>query len=157
MMKTIRLILFFAGLLFFFCASRAQNVTYAYDAAGNRISRTIVVQTSSLRAAETEEEVEDVEEEENVEESTVYSEVLADLLIKIYPNPTRGLLHIEIENLPPGVNAEVALYHLSGKLITLREDVSHSTEIDITGQEAGIYLLKIVAGEEQTEWKIIKQ
>jgi hypothetical protein len=152
MMKTVKLILFFAGLLFFFCASKAQNVTYGYDAAGNRISRTIVMQTSSLRAAASEEE-----EEEEAEEPTAYSEILSEVQIKIYPNPTKGLLHIEIQNLPPDVTAQIALYQLSGKLVTLNRGVTYSTEIDITGQPAGTYILKIVAGEEQTEWKIIKQ
>ncbi|MDR1881935.1 MAG: T9SS type A sorting domain-containing protein, partial [Prevotella sp.] len=130
----------------FFCDANAQDkVSYGYDAAGNRISRTIVI-APSLRASEAEEE-----------EATVYSEVVAELLIKVYPNPTQGLLHIEIENLPPDVTASIALYQLSGKLVTLKQDVTYSTEIDITGQAPGIYVLRIVAGEAQTEWKIIKK
>jgi YD repeat-containing protein len=155
MMKTIKLILLFAGLLLFFRASNAQNVTYGYDAAGNRISRTIVMQTSSFRSATIEEEEEEEEKEE--EEATAYSEILSEVQIKIYPNPTKGLLHVEIQNLPPDVTARIALYQLSGKLLILKEDVTYSTEIDITGQPTGTYLLKIVAGKEQTEWKIIKQ
>jgi hypothetical protein len=144
-MKTIKIILLFAGLSFFYTFLNAQStVSYAYDHAGNRIGRTIVLPTQEMRASAE-------------EEPTVYSEVLSDILIKIYPNPTQGLLYIRIENLPPDVKAQVALYHLSGKMITVREDVSHSIEIDFTGQEAGIYLLKIVAGENQTEWKIIKK
>jgi YD repeat-containing protein len=144
-MKTIRLILLFAGLLLISCDSNAQSVAYGYDAAGNRISRTIVMQSSSLRSA--------VEEEE----PAARSEVLSGMEIKIYPNPTQGLLHIEIENLPPDVTARIALYQLSGKLVTLKQGVTQSTEIDITGQPPGTYLLQIVAGEEQTEWKIIKK
>jgi uncharacterized protein YcfL len=146
MMKTIQLILFFTALLLVSCDANAQNkVSYGYDDAGNRISRIIVMEEPVLSAAETE------------GEATVYSEVLAKLQIKIYPNPTQGLLRIEIDNLPPNVSARIALYQLSGKLVTLQQNVTHSTEMNITGQPAGIYLLKIIAGEEQTEWKIIKK
>jgi hypothetical protein len=147
MMKTNLFILFFSGLLVFFCDANAQDkVSYGYDAAGNRTSRSIVI-APSLRDAS----------EETEEEATVYSEVVAELLIKIYPNPTKGRLLIEIENLPADVSASIALYQLSGKLITIRQGVTSSTEIDITGQAPGVYLLRIVAGEAQTEWKIIKQ
>jgi hypothetical protein len=146
-MKTIKLILLFVSAFLLHAFSNAQSkVSYGYDLAGNRISRTIVVQ-SLLRSGT----------EEPQEEPATYSEVLSELMIRIYPNPTQGLLHIEIENLPTEVKAQVALYHLSGTLVTVKEDVSRNTEIDITQQEAGIYLLKILAGEQQTEWKIIKK
>jgi hypothetical protein len=144
-MKTISLFLFFAGIMGLCKIALAQDkVSYSYDAAGNRISRIIVM--GELRA----------DEPEVQEEETAYSEMLSELLIKIYPNPTRGLIRIEIQNLPVGETANITLYELSGKLITMKQ-TSESTEIDITGQPAGIYLMKIIAGEKQTEWKIIKK
>jgi hypothetical protein len=147
-MKTIKMILFFVSPFLFHITTFAQEkVTFGYDAAGNRISRTLVVPDPRLLASEKEEE----------EETTVYSEVLSELLIKLYPNPTRGLIYIEIQNLPLDVTAYIALYRLSGELIVSRQSVSYSTEIDITGQAPGVYILKIIAGKEQTEWKIIKQ
>lgn len=63
-----------------FCSSFGQNVSYAYDEAGNRVKREIVLQT---RAAE-----------ESTNES--YSEMLNDRDIRIYPNPTEGQLTVEI-------------------------------------------------------------
>jgi hypothetical protein len=144
MMKAVKFTLLFAGLLSIFCVSIAQDkITYGYDTAGNRTSRTIDIPVQFRAAGEK-------------EEATVYSEVLAELQIKIYPNPTTGWIRIEIENLPANETADIALYHLSGKLITAKRTASF-TEMDITGQPAGTYLLKIVAGEEQTEWKIIKK
>jgi hypothetical protein len=146
-MKAISFTLFFTGLLLLFCASNLLGqVTYGYDAAGNRISRSIVMQNSSLRTAVAGEEE---------EESTVYSEILSEIQVKIYPNPTTGLIRIEIQNLSAEETADIALYQLSGKLITSKR-TSGSTELDITGQPVGTYLLKIVAGKAQTEWKIIK-
>jgi hypothetical protein len=144
-MKTMKIILLFVGAFWFHAFSNAQNkVSFGYDAAGNRINRTIVVQ-AQLRSAE-----------EDEEEPTVYSETLSELLIKIYPNPTTGLIRIEIQNLPAGETADITLYQLSGKLIASKR-ASGSTEIDITGQPTGTYVMKIVAGKEQTEWKIIKK
>jgi hypothetical protein len=95
--------------------------------------------------------------QEQAEETTAYSDVLSELRIHIYPNPTDGLIRIDVETLPAGETAHISLYRLSGETVTVKPGVTTSTEIDITGQPAGIYLLKIIAGKEQTEWKIIKQ
>jgi hypothetical protein len=145
-MDRLKMILLFIGAFLLQNTSKAQNkVSFVYDTAGNRISRSIVVSAPPLKSAAEEEE-----------EPTVYSEVLSELLIKIYPNPTQGLLHIEIANLPADVVAHIALYQLSGNQIVSKQ-TSGSTEIDLTGQSAGTYLMRIIAGKEQTEWKIIKK
>jgi len=122
-----------------------NKVTFGYDNAGNRISRTI----SLLKSAPT--------SESEDEPPVIYSEMLSDIEIKIYPNPTHGLLKVEICNLPEKQTAEVSLYDLSGRLITHRKTVDVSTEIDLSGQSDGIYVMKITAGEYQTEWRIIKK
>ena len=130
------------------CAAlHAQNtVSYGYDAAGNRISRVIYV--PGLKSAS-------VEEEE--QPASVYSEMLADIELKIYPNPTDGLLNVEIHNLPDGKTADIRVYNLSGQMLVSRGKVAGFTDIDLSGQPQGTYLMKITAGEYQTEWKIIKK
>jgi hypothetical protein len=119
-----------------------ERVTYTYDAAGNRTSRTV---DSNLRSAEQE------------EQTPVFPETPGDLRISVYPNPTEGRIRIDIQNLPKGETADLRLYSLSGALLMSRQDVVSSTEMDITGQAAGTYLLKLVAGKQQAEWKIIKK
>jgi hypothetical protein len=135
--------------LFTYCAVAGINaqssVSYGYDAAGNRISRTIVF--SQLRNAVL----------ETQEETPVYSEVLKELEIRIYPNPTDGLLKVEILNMEEKQSATVSLYSLSGKLILSRDRISGSTELDISSHATGTYILRIFAGESRTEWKIIKK
>ncbi len=125
--------------------SKTQSVSFGYDAAGNRINRVIVL--NQLRSAQEEEPVEEI----------FYSEVLKDLEIRIYPNPTEGLLKVDILNLPEQQTADIFLYNLSGKLLITKKGVSGSTDIDLTGYPAGTYLMKIIAGEQHTEWKIIKK
>ena len=126
----------------------SQNkVSYGYDAAGNRISRTIVI-AAPLKSAP----APAVEEQ-----PTVYSETLSGVELKIYPNPTDGLLKVEIHNLPENQTAGIWLYNMSGKLVTSFKGVTGFATVDISGQPQGTYLMKIVAGEYQTEWKIIKK
>jgi YD repeat-containing protein len=123
-----------------------QRVSFNYDYAGNRTSRIIIMSSKSKQQQDTQEK-----------QPAGFSEVLAGILINIYPNPTEGLIKVDIQNLPEGETANLNLYTLSGNLIVSKQKVTSSTEINITGQAAGIYILKIVAGKEQTEWKIIKK
>ena len=125
----------------------SQNtVSYGYDAAGNRISR--VIEMNFLKSAPAPQEEQPV---------AVYSEMLSDIELKIYPNPTDGLLKVEIRNLPEDQTADIQIYNLSGKQISTHRGISDYTTIDISAQPQGIYLMKIVAGEYRTEWKIIKK
>ena len=126
-----------------------NKVTYGYDAAGNRVSRTIVM-AAPLKSAPAPAPVEE-------EQPAVYSEVLSDIELKIYPNPTDGLLKVEIHNLPEDQTANIRLYSMSGKLVTSFKGVTDFVTVDISGQPTGTYLMKIVAGEYHTEWKIIKK
>ena len=131
----------------FFCPmSHAQDtIAYRYDAAGNRISRTVVLSSISAPAP--------LEEKQ----PAVYTEVFADILLKIYPNPTDGLLKVEISNLPENETAQIWLYAMSGQLITSLNNISTAVDINISGQPAGVYVMRIVAGKFRTEWKIIKK
>jgi len=122
-----------------------DTVSYGYDAAGNRISRTIVIQLRSATAPEEE------------EQPVVYSEMLSDIEVRIYPNPTDGLLKVEIRNLPEDQTADILLYNLSGNLISSQRGITDFTDINISSQPSGTYLMKILAGKSQTEWKIIKR
>ena len=122
-----------------------DKVTYRYDAAGNRISRTIVLAPRSAPVPA-----------EN-EQTVVYTEMLTDIKLKIYPNPTDGIVKVEIQNLPEGRTAEIWLYAMTGKLINTYKNVSNTVSINISNQPAGIYVMKITAGEYRTEWKIIKK
>jgi hypothetical protein len=124
----------------------SQNkVSYGYDSAGNRVSRTIDYPQKSSAAPSEE------------QPAAVYSEALSDIELKIYPNPTDGLLKVEIHNLPENTKAQIWLYSISGALIRTYKGVSDYVNIDISKQPSGIYLMKITAGNYQTEWKIIKK
>jgi len=67
--------------------------------------------------------------------------------VLIYPNPTSGLLTIEMENTVGGATG-IEIYDITGKAITRKKcntGKTHFTEqIDVSGYNEGIYLVKIV-------------
>ena len=139
--------LVFIGLTFIIQTNFSQNkVTYAYDAAGNRTNRTIVMQSKSM--------AQPAEQRENI---PGLSEIVAGISVNIYPNPTEGKIRVDIKNLPDGETANLNLYNVSGHLIVSKKNVASSTEINIHGHHKGVYILKVIAGKQQKEWKIIKK
>jgi hypothetical protein len=76
-------------LLFFPLLSMAQSkIVYAYDAAGNCIRRKIIMQTPK---AKTRSQSFDTE-------GHIFSDMLNEHDIKIYPNPTYGFLKVCIQD-----------------------------------------------------------
>jgi len=160
-MKTFFII---AGLLITSLPLFAQNSTVklAYDAAGNRISRTI---NMTNKAPATPEELSETTEmaeasyaaeaEELFQTPTFLEEVLAETVVRIYPNPTQGLIKLEILNAPAGEKITLHLFDMSGRKLLSKEGAAY-TEIDITSQPEGVYIMLITIGKEQSEWKIIK-
>ena len=145
-MKQRKIILLTLIWICFYPMLQAQDtITYRYDAAGNRISRTIILSTISALAT--------IEENKPV----VYSEAFDDILLKIYPNPTDGLVKVEISNMPEGQTAQIWLHAMSGQLITTINDVHDAVTINISDQPAGFYVMRVVSGKFRTQWKIIKK
>lgn len=124
-----------------FCSSSGQNVSYAYDAAGNRVKREIVLQT---RAAE----------DKSTNES--YSEMLEDRGIRIYPNPTEGQLTVEIT----GDGAcRFDIYNISGQQVLTTNSGPGRVALDISSQPKGLYILRVTTenGGDSSTWKIVKK
>jgi len=130
--------------------AQAQNpATYGYDASGNRINRVITLVSHSPAQPQSEEEP---------AEQKVFSETLNDFSVRIYPNPTKGAFTVEIPPMPKGKTASLRLFSASGKLIHHKNGFHGGIErFNIGHHPSGLYLLKIVAGDSSTEWKIIKQ
>jgi Leucine-rich repeat (LRR) protein len=58
----------------------------------------------------------------------------------IYPNPSDGIISIEIENIN---NATIEIYNVSGRLAYSRELNSKIEKIDISGLSEGMYFVKV--------------
>lgn len=71
--------------------------------------------------------------------------------IKIYPNPTTGIINLNIQSLPE----KIEVHNISGQMV---RSFRNNNRIDISDLPAGIYLLKITSKNEgQIMVKIIKK
>ena len=131
-----------------------QNyIHFAYDTAGNRVSRTINLGSTKSSASGNESEQFAFEQSEDF-----FTEVLAEKEIKIYPNPTRGQLRVDIlgyEQL--NNNSSIQVFSSGGSLVYRTNSLSQSNNINLSSKPAGLYLMQIVIGKEKSTWKIIKQ
>ena len=124
----------------------SQTVSYAYDAAGNRIKREIVL--GGLRSSTLPEEV--ITEKLDIKK--------CDAEIRIYPNPTEGRFAVEINNVAEDVSGQIQVLNSQGQLLEKKGIQSEGKiDFDLTGEAAGIYILNIRLGEAVSTWKIIKK
>lgn len=134
-MRLIISILFLLPLI----VSSQTIVNYTYDAAGNRIKREIVLSRSM----------------ENTEKPL--TETISSKSISIYPNPTAGLLKISISGWETTDKCKFTIFSLKGALIQEIQVSSSVTEIDLSDESDGMYLLNIELNESKSAWKIIKK
>ncbi|MDM8160145.1 T9SS type A sorting domain-containing protein [Labilibaculum sp. K2S] len=141
-------------ILLFTTIGLCQNtINFAYDAAGNRVSRTINLSNtkSGINGGDTEEFTFEKSED-------FFTEVLAEKEIKIYPNPTRGQLRVDImgyEDLDN--NSSIQVFTTGGALLYKSNTPSQTNDINLSDKPAGLYLMVITIGSEKSTWKIIKQ
>jgi hypothetical protein len=128
-----------------------EAIKFEYDASGNRIKRQLI----TLRSATAEETPDDEEIED--EAPQVFTDILSQSTIQIYPNPTKGLLKVEITGDRENNPVSLQVYDMNGRVLVQESNVVSSTVIDLSNHFAGIYILKLTAGKESNEWKIIKE
>jgi hypothetical protein len=71
---------------------------------------------------------------------------LSGLDIRIFPNPTSGLINISSGSLT-GTSAMIEIRNLEGKII-LNDTFKHETSIDLTSMPKGIYVITLISGNE---------
>jgi len=78
-------------------------------------------------------------------------------LFRAYPNPTSGMLTIEVLGYLEE-SAEIQVYSLIGEmLVTTRFDTHQSQQIDLTRYPSGIYFIRLVSGNSFAIERIIKR
>lgn len=91
------------------------------------------------------------------EQSTFYSDMVADRQVKISPNPTKGNLCIEMLNVDNSISGEVLVYSSNGAKVTSCPIINNVANVDISTSINGIYILRVNIGQSSTSWKIIKE
>jgi hypothetical protein len=140
-------VLIFGLLLLVAISMDAQTVTYAYDAAGNRTARVVTLPAVAKSPAAT----------QSSKATTALDDMVAEKKIVIYPNPTKGIVKVEITGYTDDTKASFRLMSMSGQIIITRTADSSSQTFDLSSQAAGIYLLQITIDDESVVWKIIKE
>ena len=138
-MKPIVILSFFM----FMCFGEAfsQNIHFTYDAAGNRIRREQVVRQpqQSQRKAQ-------------------LSDTWDNIKVSISPNPTSGVVKVEIIGCESNDRISLSVKNASGQQIYAKSNASVSSNIDISSNPSGVYFLQIVLNDKcDRTWKIIKK
>lgn len=84
-------------------------------------------------------------------------EVIDDITIKVYPNPTKGNIWIEILDANPRNDISFTVVTINGTLVTNGNFSANTASIDLNNYPIGIYLLKIKIDGKTSEWKLIKE
>lgn len=179
-MKQLYKLLLGCGVLFLFAyqataqeqdstKGKSVQVVYQYDASGNRISREM--QTIVLKAPPVNEDSTDTPETwvaqntvnqvngplGNETTSEIYEQTLGESHVKVYPNPTKGVLKVDITNIPTDMNGKIIVYQMNGTIIKAKETIYASNIIDLSAQPNGVYFMKMFLRDKNKMWKIIKK
>jgi len=172
MKRKLTLLLWFAIPLF----CMAQNTLvreYDYDAAGNRVYHKVIEMHSPPFLAPpapqedsqqwTSEQMEEQRSEqvdgwtsERVPEELYFVEKVAQVEIKIYPNPTTEKVTLEISGWQDLQVGEFKLFSPTGQLLQEHPVDSSATEVSLAGLPKGAYILKVQINNRTENWKIIK-
>ena len=79
-------------------------------------------------------------------------------ILKVYPNPSRGLFRVDAEALGSGQVESVQVFDLNGQLVYSTANVGYqSFDLDLTQLPAATYYLKIQGAESVAVERIVKQ
>jgi len=120
----------------------AQNIGFGYDDAGNRTSR-FVIHLKDKPVKDT--------------ASLAREDLLNGMAIVIKPNPTDGVLNVQILKTDNNQVIKIYLHDVAGKLLFKNEHCTNNTLVDITNRENGMYILSVMVNNEKRTWKIIKE
>ncbi len=150
-MKTIRILL--SVLMVFVvvahCGAQVVRVSCFYDDCGNRIQRSIIGFKKS-----DDKSTQDISENESW--LSEVNDSIAGTCFSLFPNPTDdrfSLVLVGQEN----SSVHVTLCTIEGSIIEERDITQHEEEFYLSGQAAGIYLLRLRTNNETQTWKIIKK
>lgn len=77
----------------------------------------------------------------------------------VYPNPSRGIFTVKFDNATSN-DVSIAVYDMRGRQIMSKNYPSSDSfeqEVDLTGAQAGVYLLHVEAGENKAVKRIVIQ
>lgn len=134
--------------------AQTTGVTYAYDATGNRISLRVINMSKSATVTDSA-VVENTQKQ--LKKEKPLEDAIGELKFKIFPNPTAGKIQIECVNLPAETVGRIVIFNMQGKEVFATQNLHANNDVDISSSPVGTYIMRIVAGEKSTAWKIMKR
>ncbi|MBI5219481.1 MAG: T9SS type A sorting domain-containing protein [Bacteroidia bacterium] len=151
-------------ILVIFCiVVHAQSVGYGYDLSGNRTSRILVIppQTARLSNPTDTLHTDTLLTAQQDQQLQPVKEILSGgQTVSIYPNPTKGILAVEVTNTgrsTGSLSGLIEIVDLNGKQHYINKNFAGRDEINFSYEAAGVYFLRIEIDGKKEEWKIIKQ
>jgi len=131
----------------------AQNTlafVYEYDNVGNRVRRKVIPIIPHTPPSP------DTPDASTTLVPEYFVEKIAQVEMKIYPNPTTEKITLEISNMENLQTGVFKLFSITGQF--LQEHPVHSaiTTVSLAGLPAGAYILKVHINNRIEDWKIIK-
>lgn len=70
--------------------------------------------------------------------------------VVLYPNPTSNILNIQTKN-----NIDIQIFDITGKSVFSANQVSNGSQLQLGSLKAGLYLVKLIDGQNQSTQKLI--
>ncbi len=149
-MKKIILKTIFTACLMFqatcYLAAQVPTIEYIYDQAGNRVSRRVIPLQQNIKKHTV-----------PTDSIEVVKDFLGEMEVKLYPNPTKGLLLVEVTGGKSDKEMDLILYNGGGQTLVNKQATTGLNNLDLSNYPAGWYILQVKAGTEKKEYKIIKE
>jgi len=129
---------------------------YEYDESGNRKVRK-VINVPQAPPVPPEDAVEVTSDELQATSDSYFVEKLAQVEMRIYPNPATEKITLSISNMEKMQSGTLQLYTLNGQLLQTRLLSEAEVDISLLGLSKGTYILKVQVNDLIENWKIIKQ
>lgn len=125
-----------------------RSYSFFYDQSGNRILReSEIVQLKSGGTLTS--DLKDFKEQ-------VLSKEISGHTIKIFPNPTKGIVRISMSEV--GTEAtRVIIFNTGGQVMAETQIEGSEGEINLSGYSPGLYFMRIIFDGTSSEWKILKE
>jgi hypothetical protein len=77
-------------------------------------------------------------------------------MLRVYPNPTRGEITLDIQGLPSGEQGMIEIYNLLGERILPSRWVGDGTyQLSLAGQPTGVYMLRLLTSRGSEVFRIV--
>lgn len=149
-------------------AVKAQTTTvnYTYDASGNRVSRTFVVQPIAPPQNNNNntvvQSINSLIEADTASQFPSFGGELGSSVstdnISVFPNPVQYKLNVQFRGTAEAEGCSMQIYDGAGKLFHKQDAMQNHTEVDMQQANTGNYYLVIITKEgKRLYWKLVKQ